>query len=178
MQSTRSKKKRQGGVGTTIALLLLGTLLLAGVAMYCYTRLVPHIESDLTERVSSALTSAGLTTVQTRVTGTDVTLSGTTDSAANARAAEQVAQKVYGVTRVHNEINGQQNNSVNNDSAVNDVSEGATTATFTEDSDEDSTGGVNSGTVSQSGIEQPNAGIPVAPVTDVQNLRSILLFWM
>ncbi len=105
MQTTRSRHKRKGGAGSTIALLLLGILLLTGVAIYCYTQLVPHIESDLSERVSAELTNKGISTAQVYVDGTSVTLTGNVESPANAREAEQIALGVYGVTSVQNELN-------------------------------------------------------------------------
>ena len=104
MQSTRSRHKRTGGFGSTIAFLLLGILLLAGVAWYCYTQLVPHIEADLTERVTSELTSNGFAPAQVQVDGTDVTLSGNAESPAIAQQAAQIALSVYGVTNVQNNL--------------------------------------------------------------------------
>ena len=105
MQTTRSKHRRKGGAGSTIALLVLGVLMLAGVAMYCYTRLVPHIEADLTERVTAELANNGITTAAVSLDGTDVTLSGRVESATIASDAEQLALGVYGVTSVRNELN-------------------------------------------------------------------------
>ena len=105
MQTTQSSYRRKGGVGSTLALLLLGVLLLAGVAMYCYTHLLPHIESDLTERVTAELVDNGITTALVSVDGTDVTLSGLVSPDSSALEAEQLALGVHGVTRVQNNLN-------------------------------------------------------------------------
>ena len=105
MQTTQSSYRRKGGVGSTLALLLLGVLLLAGVAMYCYTHLLPHIESDLTERVTAELVDNGITTALVSVDGTDVMLSGLVSPDSSALEAEQLALGVHGVTRVQNNLN-------------------------------------------------------------------------
>ena len=105
MQTTQSRHRRNGGVGSTLALLLLGVLLLTGVAMYCYTHLLPHIESDLTERVTAELVDNGITTALVSVDGTDVTLSGLVSPDSSALEAEQLALAVHGVTRVQNNLN-------------------------------------------------------------------------
>ena len=105
MQTTQSSYRRKGGVGSTLALLLLGVLLLAGVAMYCYTHLLPHIESDLTERVTAELVDNGITTALVSVDGTDVMLSGLVSPDSSALEAEQLALAVHGVTRVQNNLN-------------------------------------------------------------------------
>ena len=104
MQTTPKTPRREGGVATTIALLLLGLLLLGGVAMYCLTQLVPDIESDLNDRVTSALADKQLTSAQVEVAGTAVTLNGQLDSASNITQAEQIAQNVYGVGTVYSNL--------------------------------------------------------------------------
>lgn len=144
MQSTRSRHKRKGGVGSTIALLLLGILLLAGVAWYCYTQLVPHIETDLTERVTNELTSKGISSALVEVDGTDVILTGTVESSANAREAEQIALGVYGVTNVQNNLNADldnsglgetgDNNTVDSNTTDDDATDETTNAIQTSDS--------------------------------------------
>ena len=105
MHTTQTRHKRKGGVGSTLALLLLGALLLTGVAMYCYTQLLPNIESDLTERVTAQLVNKGITTALVSVDGTDVTLTGNVETDPSALEAEQLALAVYGVTSVQNNLN-------------------------------------------------------------------------
>lgn len=119
MQTTRTNLKREGGAATTIALLLLGLLLLGGVAAYCYTQLIPNIETDLGKRVSIALENEGFPDVEVAVKGTDVMLMGVTDSddsanASRATAARQVAEGIYGVSKVS--IEGKSTNNAAGDS--------------------------------------------------------------
>jgi len=103
MQTTQSTIRRKGGVGSTIAMLLLGLLLLVGIAMYCLTQLVPSIETDLNNRVTTALQNEGLT-AEVEVAGTAITLSGLVDSAAAVEKAEQITRGVYGVSKVYNRL--------------------------------------------------------------------------
>lgn len=138
MQTTRSNHKRRGGVGSTIALLVLGVLMLAGVAMYCYTQLVPHIETDLTERVTAELVSNGITTALVSLDGTDVNLSGNVESTATAEEAERLAIGVYGVTSVQNDLNKSLENSTQKNNALTDSA-----ATNNTDSNSDSTAVAN-----------------------------------
>ena len=136
MQTIQSRHRRKGGVGSTLALLLLGVLLLAGVAMYCYTHLLPHIESDLTERVTAELVDNGITTALVSVDGTDVMLSGLVSPDSSALEAEQLALAVHGVTRVQNNLNKNTRDSdtttiENNNNKTTGITEANTAVSYT-----------------------------------------------
>ncbi len=102
MQTNRSGSSRAGGVGTTLSLVLLGTLLTAAVTMFCYQRLKPVIEQDLTTSVTAALQGTGVDNIS--VEGQDVFLSGVVNSDIARVEAEQTAASVYGVSRVINNL--------------------------------------------------------------------------
>ncbi len=118
MHTKNSRSPRAGGVGTTLSLLLLGTLLTAAAAMFCYQQLKPTIEQDLTTGVTTALHSTGVTGVT--VVGQDVFLSGDVGSEAVSNNAMQAAASVYGVSRVVNNltVNGE---SVNGNNPVAEI---------------------------------------------------------
>jgi len=100
MQTNSIDSPSAGGVGTTLSLVLLGTLLIAAATMFCFQHLKPEIERDLTARVSTALQGAK----NFKIDGQDVILSGTVASAAASDATEKTAAEVHGVSRVINNL--------------------------------------------------------------------------
>jgi len=100
MQTNSIDSPSAGGVGTTLSLVLLGTLLIAAATMFCFQHLKPEIERDLTARVGTALQGAK----NFKIDGQDVILSGTVASAAASDAAEKTAAEVHGVSRVINNL--------------------------------------------------------------------------
>lgn len=139
MQSTRHRDKRNGGAGATVAVLILGLFLLAGVFVYSYKYLLPHIESDIGDRVTSSLAQKGIANASVEVQGTDVILSGNVESDATAIEAEQAALAVYGVTGVTNKIN----------QPVDNTEDAATTSVVSTDN--------NDGTAASSSIEEDSS---------------------
>ncbi len=101
MQSKRSGTSRAGGVGTTLSLVLLATLLIAAVALFSFQSLQPDIERDLTARVTTALQGQvnGIS-----IDGQDVILTGAVSSEAASKRAAEAAESVYGVSRVINNL--------------------------------------------------------------------------
>lgn len=101
MQSKRSGTSRAGGVGTTLSLVLLATLLTAAVALFSFQSLQPDIERDLTARVTTALKGQvnGIS-----IDGQDVILTGAVSSEAASKRAAEAAESVYGVSRVINNL--------------------------------------------------------------------------
>lgn len=101
MQSKRSGTSRAGGVGTTLSLVLLATLLTAAVALFSFQSLQPDIERDLTARVTTALQGQvnGIS-----IDGQDVILTGAVSSEAASKRAAEAAESVYGVSRVINNL--------------------------------------------------------------------------
>ena len=99
---TNSSGPSRGGVGTTLSIALLGTLLLAAATMLSYQHLKPRIERDLTARVATAVPSTGGQSFL--IDGQDVILTGTVATAAAKEAAENSAAEVYGVSRVINNL--------------------------------------------------------------------------
>lgn len=85
-------------------LLLLGLLLLAGLAWFCVDRHAETIERDLTERAARALAAGELTALTADVDGRDVTLSGSVaDNSERARALD-LASRIYGVRTVRDQL--------------------------------------------------------------------------
>ena len=163
MQTIQSRHRRKGGVGSTLALLLLGLLLLAGVAMYCYTYLLPQIESDLTERVTAELVDNGITSALVSVDGTDVTLSGQVSPDSSALQAEQLALGVHGVTRVQNNLN----KNTGDGSATNSNTNSTTNI---EDNDNKTTGNTSDNTTGNTAANAVN-GIAAGDVSNDDNVN-------
>jgi outer membrane protein OmpA-like peptidoglycan-associated protein len=85
-------------------LLLLGLLLLAGLAWFCIDQHAETIERDLTERATRALAAGELTALTADVDGRDVTLSGSVaDNSERARALD-LTERVYGVRTVRDRL--------------------------------------------------------------------------
>lgn len=104
MQSNRTTPSRAAGVGTTIALLLLGILLTLAALYFAVSHLRPKIEADLTARVTEALDEVGIADAKITVEGQDVTLWGKIADAQAKENAEQIAANVYGISRVSNQL--------------------------------------------------------------------------
>lgn len=102
MQSKRSGSSRAGGVGTTLSLVLLATMLTAAAAWFSFQELQPDIERDLTVRVASAL--QGSNANQFSIDGQDVILAGAVGSEAVSKRMQESAQSVRGVSRVFNNL--------------------------------------------------------------------------
>jgi len=102
MQSNLSGTSRAGGVGTTLSLMLLATLLIAAAALFSFKLLQPKIERDLTARVATALRGTDATNFS--IDGQDVVLAGVVASEADRIQAEESAQSVYGVSNVINNL--------------------------------------------------------------------------
>ena len=102
MHSNTTDSPRAGGVGTTLSLALLGILLAAVAAFFCFKLLQPGIERDLTARVATALEGTGATDFS--IDGQAVVLAGAIGSEAARTRAEESAQSVYGVSRVINKL--------------------------------------------------------------------------
>lgn len=117
MQSNRTKPSRAAGVGTTISLLLLGTLLTLAALYFCLKLLQPSIEADLTDRATDSLASAGITGAMVSVEGQDATLTGRVADAATQINAGQITSEVYGIARVFNKLEVQGNTNTQTDEA-------------------------------------------------------------
>lgn len=102
MQTNNTGSSRAGGVGTSLALVLLATLLTAAATMFCFQHLQPEIERDLTARVSVAL--QGQSANNFSIDGQAVVLSGVVPSIAARTQAEESAAGVYGVSQVINNL--------------------------------------------------------------------------
>ncbi len=102
MQSKRSGSSRAGGVGTTLPLILLATLLTVAAALFSFRQLQPDIEKDLTARVATALQGDAANNFS--IDGQDVILTGSVSSEAISKQAEESARSVYGVSRVINQL--------------------------------------------------------------------------
>lgn len=102
MQSNLSGTSRAGGVGTTLSLMLLATLLIAAAALFSFKLLQPKIERDLTARVATAL--RGTDANNFSIDGQDVILAGVVATDADRKRAEESAQSVYGVSNVINKL--------------------------------------------------------------------------
>lgn len=169
MQSTRHRDKRNGGAGATVAVLILGLFLLAGVFVYSYKYLLPHIESDIGDRVTSSLAQKGIANAKVEVEGTDVILSGNVESDATAIEAEKAALAVYGVTGVTNKINQPADNSGNTDTTAGgstDKSNDDAVTNTAEDSNADNTD------VADSTTDDDTADTDTAAATDNEDNSS------
>lgn len=103
MQSKRSGSSRAGGVGTTLSLVLLATLLTAAATLFCFQHLQPKIQTDLTARVATALQGSNAASGFS-IDGQDVILAGAVSSEAASKRAEESAQSVFGVSNVINNL--------------------------------------------------------------------------
>jgi len=101
---TRKASSRAGGVGTTLSLLFLGTLLSIAALLFCLNHLRPEIESDIKTRVVSALDSTGLNESNVSVEGLDVTLTGDISSEPTRLEMGMLTSGVAGVARVYNKL--------------------------------------------------------------------------
>lgn len=115
MQSKRSGTSRAGGVGTTLSLVLLASLLTAAVAFFSFQRLQPDIERDLTARVTTALQGQ---VSDITIDGQDVILAGAVGSEAASNRAAESAESVYGVARVINNLTFDGSNTIAADTLV------------------------------------------------------------
>ena len=113
MHTNSSRSPRARGVGTTMSLVLLGSLLTVAATMFCYQHLKPEIERDLTARVGTVLQGTNVNNYS--IVGQDVILAGSVASIEAQDAAIQSAASVYGVSRVINnlEVTGQTTNANN-----------------------------------------------------------------
>jgi len=102
MQSNIYGSSRAGGVGTTLSLVLLVTLLTAAAALLSFRQLQPNIERELTARVTTAL--QGSVGDGFKIEGQDVYLTGSVSSEAVSKRATDAARSVYGVSRVINNL--------------------------------------------------------------------------
>ena len=87
-----------------LLILLLAFLAIAAIAYFCiYKTHVPAIQVDISSRAKSALLDNGISSVDVRVDGRDITLTGTATSAEIKQAAERIAQ-VEGYNFINNNI--------------------------------------------------------------------------
>jgi outer membrane protein OmpA-like peptidoglycan-associated protein len=88
-----------------LLILLLALLAIAAIAYFCvYKTHVPAIQKDIAARAQAALTDNGISSIDVKVDGRDITLTGEAPSPQIKQAAERIAQ-VSGYNFIDNQIN-------------------------------------------------------------------------
>lgn len=104
MKDTIMQRISYSSKSPLIFLSILGVLVISTLVMISSYFLRPSIEIDLKEQLIEKLSNIGINTPTIKVSGMDVTLTGTVSDQSKKIIAEETVKKIWGVRRVNNHL--------------------------------------------------------------------------